>query len=164
MDINLNKFTGTNFVLVFPKLPSQKGEQSIKPLTLNIFSTVLPSVELSDATGKWMAGSMKYQIGDVSWGDWNVDFIVDSKLENWKLLYNWIIYINNNKDSFLLNPKDYQVDVSMLMMDNFENVNLEVVYRNVWINSLGNVDLSYRDGDAIIESSAKFSYDRFEIK
>lgn len=164
IDLNLNKSTATNFVLVFPKIPTETTISANRPLTLNIFGTVIPSFTLDQTESRWMGGRMIFQSGSVTFDQWPINFIVDSQLKNWKLLYKWMTAISNNKDKYTDIPENYQVDASLNVMDNYETSILRVHFRNVWPQSLGEVAFSQREGENIVEASAVLLYDRFEIE
>jgi len=163
IDLNLNKSTATNFHLVFPKIPSETTITANRPLTLNIFGTIIPSITLDQTESRWQGGRMIFQSGSVTFDQWPINFIVDSKLSNWILLFHWMTSISNNKDTYSDFPNNYMVDASLNIMDNFETSILRVNFKNVWPQSLGEVNFSQREGETILESSATLIYDRYEV-
>lgn len=160
---SLNKSTATNFNLVFPKIPTESTISANKPLTLNIFGTVIPSLTLDQTESRWQGGRMIFQSGSVTFDQWPINFIVDSKLSNWILLFNWMTGISNNKNVYSDIPNNYMVDASLNIMDNFETSILKVNFKNCWVQSLGEVSFSQREGESILEASATIIYDRYEI-
>lgn len=164
IDLNLNKSTATNFTLVFPKIPSESTITANRPLTLNIFGTIIPSLTLDQTESRWQGGRTLFQSGSVTFDQWPLNFIVDSKLRNWVLLFNWMTSISNNKDTYSDLPKNYMVDASLNIMDNFETSILRINFKNVWPQSIGEVTFSQREGESIIESSCVLLYDRYEIE
>lgn len=161
---NLNKSTATNFVLAFPKIPTETTITANQPLTLNIFNTIIPSVTLDQTESRWQSGKMLFHSGGITFDQWTIQFIVDSKLKNWAILYNWMTSISNNKNVYSAFPDDYMVDASLNIMDNFETLILRVNFKYVWIQSIGEVSFSQREGETVIESSAILMYDRYEIQ
>jgi hypothetical protein len=95
---------------------------------------------------------------------WLVSFIVDSKLYNWKLLFKWMAFINNNKDKIAELHKNYSVDCSLVVTDNYSNVVLEVIFVSIWPSTLGEVSFSQREGDIQLESTINFNYDYFQVR
>jgi len=160
---NLNKSTPTNFSLVFPIIPTETKISDMKPLVLNIFGTIIPALTLDQTEQKWQGSRMQFHSGIAIFDDWTISFIVDSKFENWILLYKWLTFINNNEDIPSKIVKDYMVDASLNITDNYGSRVLSIMFKNVWIQSLGEVTLSYRDGENLIECSATFKIDRYEI-
>ena len=55
------------------------------------------------------------------------------------------------------------IDASLSITDNYEKEVARVAFKNIWVQNLGEITLSQREGDVTMESSATFLYDRFEI-
>ena len=164
MRTNLNKATPSNFELIFPKVPTSDDIRATQGLTLNIHTTVLPSLTLETTEVPWQGGTVHQDIGSITFEPWLVQFTVDSVFSNWLVLYKWLTYINNNKDRYGRSSGDYKVDASLRILDNFHKEILVVDLIGVWINMLGEISLTYREGDSNLESSANFIYDRYEIR
>ena len=162
IDRQINKSTPTNFKLIFPKFPyiDDDGE---KELTLNIYETVIPSLTLETDELKWQGAKYITPSGKVTFNPWNVNFMVDSDFKNWIKLMRWITHINNNFDQFVRSPSTYSVMASMLVIDNWNNPILNVVFENVWITEIGEVRFSYREGSTDLVSQATFAYSRYMI-
>lgn len=161
---NLNRSSATNFRLIFPKIPTETTIIANKPLTLNIFGTVIPSITLDQTESRWQGGRMLFASGSMTFEQWPINFVVDSRLENWVLLFNWMTSISNNKDQYTDIPRNYMVDASLSITDNFETSIVKVNFKNVWVQSLGEVTFSQREGESVIESNATLLYDRYEVQ
>ncbi len=164
MKTNLNKATPSNFELIFPNVPMSDGVRSTQGLTLNIHTTLIPSITLETTEVNWQGGVGFQDIGAISFEPWLVNFTVDSVFSNWLVLYKWLTFINNNKDRYGRATNDYKVDATLRILDNFRNEILVMDLIGVWINMVGEVSLSYREGSDNLESSANFMYDRYEIR
>jgi|GEM_PF-2288705 len=160
----VNKSSPTNFELVFPLIPRAAGFKDNDELTLNIFSTIIPSLTLETGIDDWMGTKRTKATGKAEWEQWNVNFLVDSEFKNWQLLFKWIMYINNSKDKFSEDYKNYTVDATLRIIDNFHNETLKIFFVDVWPNMLGEVSLSQREGESLLECQASFVYNRFEIR
>lgn len=164
MSTNLNKATPSNFELIFPKIPTSDNIRELNGLTLNIHTTVLPSITLDTTDVFWQGGTVHHDIGSISYEPWLVNFTVDSKFSNWTALYKWLTFINNNKDTYGRSTDQYKVDATLRILDNFRNEILVVDLLGVWINMVGEISLTYREGSMNLESAANFMYDRYEIR
>ena len=164
MVTNLNKATPSNFELIFPKVPVSENVRDMQGLTLNIHTTVIPSLSLDTTDIMWQGGVAHHDIGSITYEPWLVNFTVDSKFTNWTTLYKWLTFINNNKDSYGQSSGDYKVDATLRILDNYRNEVFVVDLIGVWINMLGEMSLTYREGSQNLESSANFMYDRYEIR
>ena len=160
---NLNKTTATNYQLAIPLLPSETTLEASKELMMNIYGTVIPGLSLDLSESKWQGNKMLYHSGGLNFDTWEIQFLVDSQYKNWTLLYNWLTTIANNYDTPSAKPSDYQVDCSLKITDNFQNTVLKIILKNTWIQSLGVVTLSQREGEAQVECSATLAFDRFEV-
>jgi len=163
IDVNLNKSSPSNFELVFPKIPTETTIQASDEFTLNIFGTIIPGLNIDSTEYRWQFAKTIQASGNISFEPWSVNFIVDSQLLNWKLLYKWITYINNNKDSFDGIHKNYVVDATLRIIDNFRNEILRILFVDIWPQTLGEIAFSHREGETVLECMASFAYDRFEL-
>lgn len=161
---NLNKATSSNFELIFPRIPTGKTIREMEGLTLNIYQTVIPSLTLMTTDVFWQGGVAHQDIGGITYEPWLVNFTVDSKFQNWTTLYKWLTFINNNKDVYGRSTDQYKIDATLRILDNFRNEILAVDLVGMWINMLGEIQLTYREGTQNMESSANFIYDRYEIR
>jgi len=158
-----NKANPSNFQLVFPKVPTEETARVSRELTLNIYGTIIPSLSLGTDELQFLGGKHVIADGSITFEPWSVNFLVDSQFKNWKILYKWCTYINNNKDKFGEVPGKYAVDATLQVTENFQADILEILFKGVWINSLNEIGLSYREGNQELECNASFSYDRYEI-
>lgn len=159
IDLNLNKASANTFHLVFPKLPiSTDGERE---LMLNINGTVIPSIAIGETTQHWMGGTRKFPEGNVQFGDWEMNFLVDEKLKNWQLLYSWMMYINNNKDKYV--EYQFQTDATLQILDNYKNKILDLKIVNAWPTRLGQINMTYTEGNSYLQCSVALGFDRLEI-
>jgi hypothetical protein len=131
---------------------------------MNIHGTVIPSMTLETADVHWQGGVAHYDIGSLTFEPWYVNFTIDSEFDNFKKLYKWLTFINNNKDRFGRPRDEYKVDAVLRVLNNFKQEIMVVDIRNTWINMLGEIALTYREGDVNLESQANFIYDRYEIR
>lgn len=162
VDTNLDKSSPKNFKLILPIIPEIETIKDVKELSINIHSTILPSMSLAENEAHWQGTKAFHNTSKLEFGDFNVDFIVDSKLLNWYILYKWLTYINNNKDKMAEIPQNYMIDSSLLISNNFNIPIMKVIFHYFYITTLNDVIFSYRDGDAILESSAIFRFSYFE--
>jgi hypothetical protein len=161
---NLNKSTASNFELAFPLIPTESDLHALEGLTMNIHGTVIPSMTLETTEVAWQGGVAHYDIGTLTFEPWYVNFTIDSEFDNFKKLYKWLTFINNNKDRFGRPRDEYKVDAVLRVLNNFRQEIMVIDIRNVWINMLGEMQLTYREGDTNLESQANFIYDRYEIR
>jgi hypothetical protein len=163
LDAQVNKSSPTNFELVFPKLPTETNLAATNELSLNIFQTILPSLTLDGEEQNFQGAKRLSASGSLTYEPWNVNFIVDSSFYNWYALYKWIAYIHNGRTKYAEKPSNYAVDATLMLKDNFRNEIFRIKFIGVWITMLGEMNLSYREGEQKMECNATFNYDYFDI-
>ena len=158
-----NKLTSTNFQLALPLIPSETAINATDELCLNTFGTVLPGINIDQEEQRWQGAKIVVPGGVITFDSLTTNFMVDADLTNWKTLFGWLTYINNNYDDFVGDYSLYVIDSSLRLLDNFGETTTVVSFKNMWIQSLGEVTLSQREGETTMECTATFSYDRFTI-
>lgn len=161
---NIDKGTPTNYQLIFPKIPTENSIGVNNPFTMNIFSVVIPSVSIGIQEMYWQGNKTRYDLSPMEFESWLVSFVVDSSALNWALLFRWMSYINNNWNKIAEDHRNYTVDVSMVMTDNYGNNIMELMFVSVFPSSIGEISLSQREGDVQLESTVTFNYDYFYIR
>lgn len=162
-NFNLDKGTPTNFQLIFPLIPTESSISANNPFIMNIHSAIIPSVSIAEEPLNWQSNRTKRGLIPMEFDPWLVSFVVDSELENWRLLFNWMSYINNNFDKIAERHKEYSVDAALVVTDNFGESALELRFISIWPSTLGEVSFSSREGDVQLESTCNFTYDYFLV-
>lgn len=161
----MDRSNPSTFKLSFPKIPYSDDIRDNAPFLLHVHETVLPDITIEPNENHWK-GNKSYGSGlGIEYGTWNTLFYIDEDFLNWTLLYNWMMGIINGQDDF--HPEralDNQIDSSLIVMDNFQNVIKEFEFINIWPSTLGEVTLSYQDSDVFLTCSVTFLYDYFKPK
>ncbi len=160
---DLNKATPTSFEMIFPMLPGQTGLAANDELILNISGAILPAISINPVEVNWQGALHKVAGAPMDYEIVNVMFNVDSHFKNWKLLWNWMSFINNGKDKMAEKYSQYAVDTSLKIMDNFGGDVMAVNYKGMWPTNLQEVSFSYKEGEVLLESSVTFVFDYFII-
>jgi len=163
-NISLNKAAPTNFVLSFPVLPTQTTTSGSVPLVMNIFGAVVPSISLNSEEKMWQNTKVKGVQSPLEFDQWLVNFVVDDYFQNWKLLFDWMAYINNNKDKMMEREINFKVDASLILLNNFKTKILNITFVGIWPTTLGEVSMNQREGDISLECMVNFNYDYFEVE
>jgi len=164
LDTQLNKASPFSFDLVFPLIPVQTELRGNEEFTLNIYETVLPGVTLDMTEQNWQGGRTNRATGALTFEPWNVSFTVDSEFKNWQVIFKWFMFINNNRDKYIDLQKIYAVDATLRVVDNFQDQKFSLFFVDVWPTSLGEVSLTYREGEPNLEAQVSFTYDRYELR
>jgi hypothetical protein len=162
-----SKSTPTNFELVLPRLPHIDTVSGSQELTLNLHEVIIPSMTF-DAVEVRFAGIFVRSdpSHNITYEDWNISYVVDAQFTNWRLLHDWMKFISSTNvySTDNINPKDHTINTALLISDNFKNTILTIEFYDVWISSMGDTRLTYREGDMLIESTAVLKYSYYKIK
>lgn len=161
---NIDKGSPTNYQLIFPLIPSESSIGVNNPFVMNIHSAMLPSITLASEELRWQGNKTRRGLIPMEFDPWLVSFVVDSRLDNWKLLFKWMSYINNNNDKISEYHNRYSVDCSLVVTSNYGIPIMEVIFVGIWPSNIQEVSFSQREGDILLESAVSFSYDYFYVR
>lgn len=112
-----------------------------------------------------------HETGDrLTYGELNLSFIVDEKMNNFIEIYNWIHGISF-PDRFeqykSLDASEYGVrsDISIVVMNSHKNPNIEISFKDCFPTGLGEISLDTTSNDLQYpEATASFIYNGYTIK
>ena len=162
--VNLGKATPSNYELIIPKIPTEDRISDVNPLILNIFSTVVPGVSIAEEVLNYQAAQTKRAQGPLVYEQLTVSFVVDSLFANWKILVDWLKYINDNSEKMAELHKKYSVDATLAITDNYRQPIKAIRFVSIWPITVAEIGLSQREGDTQLECSATLNYDYFLIE
>jgi hypothetical protein len=168
VNITVDKATGSNFQLVIPKIPSESTLDATDELILNIHGCPVPGITLGTEEFRWQAWTCKMAAPPIEFEPWSFTFTVDSEFRNWKVIYDWIMYINNNLDiaGKSNRPADsdtYTIDCTLKILNNFHQKVFNIQFKNAWPQNLGEVTMSQREGEVNLDATCTLMYDRYEV-
>lgn len=164
LSVELNKANPTNFELTFPLIPNQTDIAASEELTLNIHGVILPAFSIPNQESQWQNTTRKIAGGPIDFEIMQVQFIVDRLFNNWKLLYNWMAYIANNRDKMLERYENFAIDSTLRIIDNFNNDILGIDFSGMWPTNLQEVSFSMKEGEVQLECGVTLLYDYFTIR
>lgn len=180
----LNRASKDKFILVLnlPYLMRSLGKKDpnidLESLQISIHGSVVPSIQVPSIQTPILGQVPNFSShGRPNYSPLQVNFIVDNNFKNYYLLWKWLDLLNSSEDSFYQGTAEhlrradddlisgginteYQTDLSVLAMDEYNETKIEFVYHHAFITSLGAINYSYKDGE-LIESTAEFQFSRF---
>jgi hypothetical protein len=182
----LNRSGKDKFLLVL-NLPHILRKQSdanslidITPLQISVYGSVVPSIQVPPVELRF--GGQSYNVSSYSRPNYpplNVNFIIDNKFKNYWLLWKWLTILNEPRSSFYNGTPDgyelkankiergnlteYQANLSLIGLNEYNQSSIEFIYYNAFITTLGGINYNYRDPE-ILESAVEFQYSQFDIK
>lgn len=153
----------TTFKLVFSKLPTLTSLSGADEFYLQLYECVLPSIDFDENEIHWQ-GNRGYgsPIG-INYGNFSTSFFIDEDFKNYLMIYDWMMAIRDGIGTQFHtdNMLDFQTDASLVVMDNFNQPVVSFRFANMHPNSLGEVTLSYQEGESYVTCDVDFLYDYF---
>jgi len=183
----LNKNRKDKFLLVLSLPPILKtvnkttlAERSVNFLSLDslqysIYGTVVPETSVPEVDLLYSGQTAKFTSYTRSaYKSITVNFTVDKEFNNWWVLWYWLNVINDSQESSynydgLVNPdkftnlNNYQTNITVYGLDEFNNQKIQWDYTKAFITNLGDINYNYRDGDQI-ESSFTFAFSQLNTQ
>ena len=178
----LNKASKDKFRLIFDIPPALRGiDERFRiqddlvnrdSLQFSVYGAIVPEVIVA-ATEIRYAGSTLYNSSHSkdSYPPNIVNFTVDNEFKNYWVIWKWLNLLHDEKqglydvddlrkdDSYL----NYQTDISISALDEFNNPIITWVYTKAFPTVLGGISYSNRD-EGEIESSFTFVYSQLHVK
>ena len=181
----LNRLGKDKFILVL-NLPEilRKRSSTDKSIDLNslqisIFGAVVPAIQVPSVEVRFAGQSHNVSsFNRPNYPPLTTKFVIDNNFKNYWVLWKWLQVLNDPKksvytgtDSKFETYKDridsglaeYQTNLSVLGLNEYNEQTIEFTYYNAFITNLGGIDYNYRDPE-VIESTAEFQYSQFDVK
>jgi len=114
--------------------------------------------------------------GNISYGDFSVEFIVDEDLKNYMEIHNWMRglgapqsiddRVNFKTANRIIDSQEYRYsDATLQILNNNNNANFDVVFKGLWPTELSTLsfDVTGSDND-FFTATATFKYTLYEIR
>jgi len=153
-----NTLQPNEFRVVFHKIPHivyfcQKA--NIPGLSLNEFQQPTP-----------FATPVRRPAGQITYENFDMDFLVAEDMENWKQLHDWMTSIPPNVDySNALPHKDYYSDASLLIMNSVSKPFFAIHFRNCFPLTISTIDLQTTVSDITpVTCATSFGYTGYYLE
>jgi hypothetical protein len=148
-------------------------------LELMVQRVNLPSITIGDQAQPTIFGTtIPVPTLAIGFDTLNVEFVVDSNLENWQSLYTWMRFMTNIADDTSYNDMDYQYwhnyailsiygnpqDINFSSSSSCGSTGITVKFHNVIPISLSGLNFQSDSTDLTIQkSTCKFKYSYYEF-
>lgn len=114
--------------------------------------------------------------GNMSYGDFTVEFIVDEDLKNYMEIHNWMRAlgtpqsiedrVNFRNQNSKVNGQEYRYsDATLQILNNNNNINFDVVFKSIWPTQLSTLAFDVTGSDnEFFTSTVTFKYTLYEIR
>lgn len=179
----LNRSSKDKFIMVLElpyilrKRAASDPSLSIEPLQISIFGTIVPDIIVPEVDVRY--AGQNFHISTYTRPNYpplTINFVVDNDYKNYYMLWKWLDVMNlaiedyyggtsnpTNDDRVMIGSQfEYQTTLSVLALNEYNDIALEFIYTKAFISTLGGINYSYREGD-IIEASAQFHFAQLDI-
>lgn len=180
----LNKTRKDKFLLVFDIPPILKtiqrnytrNDDTVIPdsIQFSVFGTMVPNVTVKGIPVRYVGDTLYISSHSKEpYPPVNVKFIVDSGYNNYWMIYQWLNLLHDQKTG-QYNSKglpnncsftDYQTDISLYGLDEYDNKVIEFKYTKCFPTSLDELSFDAKaTGDMELESGFTFLFSQMHIK
>jgi hypothetical protein len=180
----LNRSGKDKFILVLD-LPHVLKKQSLEnklididPLQISVYGSIVPNIQVTPVEVRF--GGQSVNVTSYSRPNYpplTVNFMVDNSFKNYWILWKWLSILNDPKLSYYTgtptslekdrdryekgNLKEYQTNLSIFSLNEYNQKSMEFKYYNAFITNLGGITYNYREPE-LIETTAEFQFSQFE--
>lgn len=180
----LNRSSKDKFIMILElpyvlrKRAASDPSIDITPLQISIFGTVVPDIAVPEVDIRYAGQNLHLSTyARPNYPPLSISFVVDNDYKNYFLLWKWLDAMNLALDDYYggtSNPTvndrvtsgdqfEYQTTISILALNEYNEVSLEFKYSKAFVSRLGGINYSYRDG-TIIEATADFHFSQLDIQ
>lgn len=162
MTTNISTAHPTKFRLVFPYLPFLGDNEKADSLVLYCSEVTLPDLSLEADIIPNQSYDSKYPTKNLNYGDMDVVYAIDEKFTNYKLLFEWMMYIKH--------PERYEVrtqkiDASLMIYTNNDNPSFKFNLKNIFPIGLAGINFNKKTSDTEdIENNVTFAMEYYLIE
>ena len=154
-------------------------------LQFSVYGAIVPTIQVPEITQPYAGQTYKLSSHSrPAYPNISVNFTVDSRFNNYWILYKWLDILNNekesiydsnnlmetptlptksrNKDRSLTPPKEYQTDITLYAKDEFDKEIVKFTYKKAFPVSLGAINWNYRT-DAEVETTFEFAFSQLLV-
>lgn len=159
---NLNTLSPTGFAFSLQRCPN---------VSWFVQTTNLPGVTLGDASKNYATGRAAIPGDNLEYNEFELEFIVDESLNNWREIYNWMrglaptSFDESSKYKELKNSEFGIVsDGTLIIMTNGNNPNITVSFKDLFPLTLSDIRFDTSSSDVeTLKATVSFRYTYYNI-
>lgn len=181
----LNKSSDDKFLLALNLPPILKdinntaradGNINLDKLQFSIEGSIVPGINVPNVTVPFGGQNLEVtSYARPAYQKNKVRFTVDNRFTNWWVLWKWLNVMNDaklsiyNKDGLIdasigtkPNMHNYQTDISVIGLDEYNKHTIEFKYHKAFVTSLGGIEYDYQKQNQIL-SYFEFAYSQLHV-
>jgi hypothetical protein len=155
-------------------------------LQFSVYGAVIPSITVPEITQQYAGQSFKVSSHSrPPYENVTVNFTIDSRFNNYWVLYKWLDLMNNDKQSVFdsdnlsntpsiatssrnkvksaNSPSLYQADITLYAKDEYDANVVKFLYTNAFPVNLGGIDFNYRT-EGEVETTFEFAFSQLLVE
>lgn len=179
---SLNRSSKDKFYMVL-ELPYALKERaktdpniSIDPLQISVHGTIVPDIAVPEVDVRFLGQNLHLSTyARPNYPPITVNYVVDSNYRNYYVLWQWLDVMNmaikdtyggtTNADPLMVGDQfEYQTTLKIIALDEYNEPVIEFIYSKAFLSLLGGLSYSYREGTALVESTATFHFSQLDVK
>lgn len=162
MSTNISSFHPTKFRLVFPFLPFLGENEKVDALVLYCSEVTLPDLSMEPDIIPNQSYDSKYITKNLNYGDMDVVYAIDEKFTNYKLLFQWMMYLKHPEEFEVKNQK---IDASLMIYTNNDNPSFKFNLKNIFPIGLAGINFNKKTSDTEdLENIVTFAMEYYLIE
>ena len=164
----LNLATNTRWIAMIPFYQIDK-ELTSEDVAFNLTTFNIPEMSIGSTEISYHGYNIEVPT-NVKAGDKTLTFeyLMSSDWHQYKLLWRWANKIAREEgsgyDEGVEAPGDFMLPVRFMLLTEFKNPILEIIYHDAWIKDFGSISLDYQDSEAsVVTHSFTISYSNFTL-
>lgn len=161
----LNLLTETRWLAIIPTKNIDK-ETNSDNIFFNLIDYEISPIELGAVDVNYLGYKVEFPSPFVRTQNktFTFNYVMDSNMTQYLFLNKWInktvVETGSGSNSNITNLNDIVAPIRVLILSEFKNVILEIIYENAWLQQLGAVKFTYQGNADIIKSSFNVKYER----
>ena len=143
------------------------SRKNLDPVEYHVQSATHPSIIVEGNEVEFRTQTIPVPSTKVQYEDLQVNIILDEKFDSYIEIYTWLKnLITKNLSSPSPNLDEYsEIDVTLCVLDNSNNILKKIKYNNVFPTSIGSIEfISTAGGDQFIHFDVTFKIMEFNIE
>lgn len=158
---NISTAHSTRHRLVFPFLPFLGENEKADDMILFCSEVSMPGLSMEVEEIPEQFYDRKMPTKNLRYGDLTVTYTIDEKFDNYKLLFNWLMYLKS-PESFGVNKE--QIDVSLFIYSNNDNPLFSFTLKNIFPFELTGIEFNKKNNTAdVMEGTVSFAMEYYLI-
>lgn len=151
---------------------------NINPILMSIHGTVVPDISVPEVDMRFQGQNLHLSTySRPTYPPITINYVIDNQYNNYYVFWKWLDIMNlslkdyyggsavgDNVSTLIGDQFEYQTTINISALNEYNEPVLDFIYTKAFLTSLGGITYSYREGQALMESSATFHFSQLEVR